>query len=56
MTKYSTLATGDPAQNRHFRRQHPEYIDILLLHCLPATGKNEYHSLQDGFSEAKGKR
>src|SRR5579864_1954482 len=59
MTKYSTPASGDPAPKiDQFRRQlGTEYIDILLLHCLrPTTWSADYQSLQDGFSEAKGKK
>src|SRR6266404_5644008 len=59
MTKYSTPASGDPAPKiDQFRRQlGTEYIDILLLHCLrPPTWSADYQSLQDGFSEAKGKK
>jgi aryl-alcohol dehydrogenase-like predicted oxidoreductase len=59
MTKYSTPATGNPLPKIDtFRRQlQAEYIDILLLHCLrPPTWENDYRSLQDGFSEAKGKK
>src|SRR5436853_6490125 len=59
MTKYSTPAAGDPAPKiDQFRKQlGTEYIDILLLHCLrPPTGSADYQSLQDGFSEAKGRK
>src|SRR6266404_6739240 len=59
MTKYSTPASGDPSPKiDQFRRQlGTEYIDILLLHCLrPPTWAADYQSLQDGFSEAKGKK
>ena len=59
MTKYSTPASGDPAPKiDQFRKQlGTEYIDILLLHCLrPTTWSADYQSLQDGFSEAKGKK
>src|SRR6476469_7975788 len=59
MTKYSTPASGDPTPKiDQFRRQlNSEYIDILLLHCLrPPTWKEDYGSLQDGFSEAKHKK
>jgi len=59
MTKYSTPASGDPAPKiDQFRRQlGTEYIDLLLLHCLrPPTWSADYQSLQDGFSEAKGKK
>jgi len=59
MTKYSTPATGDPAPKiDQFRKQlGTEYIDILLLHCLrPPTWSSDYQSLQDGFSDAKGKK
>ena len=59
MTKYSTPATGDPAEKiDQFRKQlDTEYIDILLLHCLrPPTWKTDYSSLQDGLSEAKDKK
>jgi hypothetical protein len=59
MTKYSTPASGDPAPKIDlFRRQlNTEYIDILLLHCLrPPTWKEDYRSLEDGFSEAKEKK
>jgi len=59
MTKYSTPASGDPSLKiDQFRRQlGSEYIDILLLHCLrPPSWKEDYSSLQDGFSEAKNKK
>jgi 1-deoxyxylulose-5-phosphate synthase len=59
MTKYSTPAAGDPAPKiDQFRKQlDTDYIDILLLHCLrPPTWKEDYSSLQDGFSEAKHKK
>src|SRR5262249_37984639 len=59
MTKYSTPASGDPAPKiETFRRQlNSEYIDILLLHCLrPSSWKEDYASLQDGFSDAKSKK
>ena len=59
MTKYSTPASGDPTLKiDQFRRQlNSEYIDILLLHCLrPPTWKEDYASLQDGFSEARNKK
>ncbi len=59
MTKYSTPASGDPAPKIDtFRKQlNTEYVDILLLHCLrPPTWKDDYRSLQDGFSEAKEKK
>jgi len=59
MTKYSTPAGGDPAPKiDQFRKQlDTEYIDILLLHCLrPPTWSADYQSLQDGFSEARGKK
>jgi len=59
MTKYSTPASGDPAPKIDlFRRQlNTEYIDILLLHCLrPPTWKEDYRSLEEGFSEAKEKK
>ena len=59
MTKYSTPASGDPAPKiDQFRKQlGTEYIDILLLHCLrPPTWATDYQSLQDGLSEAKGKK
>src|SRR5437879_5739881 len=59
MTKYSTPASGDPTPKiDQFRRQlGAEYIDILLLHCLrPPTWSADYQSLQDGFSDAKGKK
>jgi predicted aldo/keto reductase-like oxidoreductase len=59
MTKYSTPATGDPAPKiDQYRKQlGTEYIDILLLHCLrPPTWSTDYKSLQDGFSDAQGKK
>jgi predicted aldo/keto reductase-like oxidoreductase len=59
MTKYSTPASGDPTLKiDQFRKQlNSEYIDILLLHCLrPPSWKEDYGSLQDGFSEAKNKK
>src|SRR5260370_13662028 len=58
-TKYSPPASGAPAPKiDQFRRQlATEYIDMLLLHCLrPTTWSADYQSLQDGFSEAKGKK
>ena len=60
MTKYSTPGRGsNPASKMDdFRRQlQTEYIDILLLHCLrPPTWETDYRDLQDGLSEAKGKK
>jgi predicted aldo/keto reductase-like oxidoreductase len=59
MTKYGTPPTGDPKTKIDLFRQQlgTEYIDILLLHCLrPPTWATDYKGLQDGFSEAKGKK
>jgi aryl-alcohol dehydrogenase-like predicted oxidoreductase len=60
MTKYSTPAYGAPPAEKidQFRTTlNTEYIDIVLLHCLrPPTWEQDYKPLQDGLSEAKGKK
>ena len=59
MTKYRTPNTGDPSPRIDlFRKQlQTDYFDVLLLHCVrPATWDTDYQELQDGFSEAKGKK
>src|SRR5258708_7459406 len=59
MTKYSVRGDDDPnVKIDQFRKQlGSEYVDILLLHCMrnPAWADNTKR-LQDGFSEAKGKK
>jgi predicted aldo/keto reductase-like oxidoreductase len=55
----TTPAEGDPTLKiDHFRSQlRTDYIDILLLHCLrPPTWQADYRHLQDGLSDAKGKK
>jgi predicted aldo/keto reductase-like oxidoreductase len=60
MTKYHTPAFGPPPAEKvdQFRAAlNTEYIDIVLLHCLrPPTWEQDYRPLQDGLSEAKGKK
>ncbi len=59
MTKYSVRGDDDPTLKIDaFRKQTgSEYFDILLLHCLRSPKWTEdTKRLQDGFSEAKGKK
>jgi predicted aldo/keto reductase-like oxidoreductase len=59
MTKYSVRGDDDPSPKIDMYRKQlgSEYFDILLLHCMrnPAWADNTKR-LQDGFSEAKGKK
>ncbi len=59
MTKYSVHGDEDAtAKIDMFRKQlGSEYVDILLLHCMRnPSWSDDSKRLQDGFSEAKGKK